>query len=477
MRIKSLKRGPLTIDDWTIDSRDTWCVLGGNASGKSLLAAVLAGEISPEAGSIQERPKRCSLISFESLQNEYEQELAKDDSDFLDRIDYGSSGLEILLQSGASQEQAREAARVHGVAPLLKRGCRQFSTGELRRITLLREILQFPDLLILDEPFEGLDSQGREDLHQLVSQIIAQRHSVLLIVNRIEDVSNWCTHLAILDRGRILLAGERQKIISLPETRHLFNLSSISSVKLPQSTRISSPPQDSPLFQLKNIRIQYSDTIQFQSFSWTLRPGKHTLISGPNGCGKSSLLALLTGDHPQSYTNHIEIFGYRRGTGESIWDIKRHIGYLSPALHRDYRVSCSVETAVLSGFHDSIGLYKDTTSQELAIAREWLALFHLQDFATQPFHSLSYGQQRLALIARALVKQPYLAILDEPTQGLDDLNRHLVLACLERLASLKSTTLLFVSHREDEHIALFEDHLHFERDPDKSASYRIRKLS
>jgi molybdate transport system ATP-binding protein len=178
--------------------------------------------------------------------------------------------------------------------------------------------------------------------------------------------------------------------------------------------------------------------------------GQHTLIEGPNGSGKTTLLELFTGDHPQAYSNDLHLFGRRRGSGETVWDIKKHIGLVSSRLHRDYRVGGSVEEVLLSGLYDSIGVYQRPEPSHRARALAWL---HWLDAGLEPnsaFRELSFGVQRLVLIARAAIKLPPLLVLDEPTSGLDDDNRSHVLELVASLCSQKMSTVLMVTHRADE---------------------------
>lgn len=476
MRILKLQTQTLQLENWTLEPGQVWCVLGNNASGKSQLAAALCGKQIAGAVEIESLPKNATWIGFESQQDEYEAELANDDTDFLDRLDYGSTGLELLLKSGCHETKAVAQAERFGVSHLLERGCRVFSSGELRRVQLLAKWLEEPDLLILDEPFDALDASSRADCSELFAQLAEAGQALLLLVNRIDDVAAWVTHLALLHNGKLLLQGSRDSVLSSDTCRQMLALNQTDKREIPPAPELGFAAP-SPILIFKNGFARYGDHYQFRDFDWTLLPGEHTLVTGPNGSGKSTLLNLITGDHPQCYANDLRIFGYQRGTGESIWDIKRQIGIVSPSLHRDYRAGGSVETVVVSGYFDSIGLYQQPSRDQKNGARAWLDLFGMLPHASASFRSLSYGQQRLALIARALVKQPPLLILDEPTQGLDDLNRHLVLACMQQLGELERTTLLFVSHREDEHIALFKHHLHFEMDAAGNPRYRIVKLS
>jgi molybdate transport system ATP-binding protein len=206
-------------------------------------------------------------------------------------------------------------------------------------------------------------------------------------------------------------------------------------------------------------RISFGEQVVFENLDWRIEPGQHWQLAGPNGSGKTCLLNLITGDHPQCYSNDIFVFGYQRGQGESIWDIKQHIGYVSSALQWQYRVSVSIRNVVLSGFYDSIGLYQAATDSQQTITRQWLALLGMADRADAPFQALSFGDQRLLLIARAMVKHPTLLILDEPCLGLDDINRQRVLALISRVCAESQTTVIYVNHHASDRIAGIEHYL------------------
>ena len=206
----------------------------------------------------------------------------------------------------------------------------------------------------------------------------------------------------------------------------------------------------SPLFSITQGSVSYAGETLFSGLDWQIQRGEHWQVRGPNGCGKSTLLNLIFGDHPPCYSNQIEVMGFRRGSGESIWQVKQHIGMVSAALHLQYRVNCSALEVVLSGLYDSIGVYQQASELELEQARLWLQLFGLANLEKHYFKSLSYGQQRLLIIARALVKGPQLLLLDEPCQGLDFLQRNTVLKALELVAKHNLSQLVYVTHHQDD---------------------------
>jgi molybdate transport system ATP-binding protein len=470
MLVRDLFFGALSIEFFELLDGECWCIVGANGSGKSLFAAVLSGEVDAPGAKWEERPESVHCVSFEAAQARYEEERQNDDTDFLDRQDWGSTGYQILKESGASDADLTALCEKFCSLDLLERGCRQYSSGEWRRIELLKAILLRPSLLILDEPFEALDERNRIELLEILERLVKGGQKIVLLLNRLAEVPIFCHRLALLQQGKLVASGPRDELLSSAAFLQLFAFDRERVKELPEAT-VSQIPD--PLVEAKSLSVAYDGIIQFAPFDWKLRPGEHTRIVGPNGSGKSTLLQLLTGDHPQCYGNDLTVVGYRRGTGESIWDVKARIGIVSPALHRDYRAAADVLSVVLSGLFDSIGLYQKPSPLDVKRAEQWLELFDLHRVSRRAFRSLSYGQQRLVLIARALIKQPPLLILDEPTQGLDDLNRKLVLLYLERLVALKRSTLLFVSHHQDEVIVGFRHELRFIATTNPREKFRV----
>ena len=216
------------------------------------------------------------------------------------------------------------------------------------------------------------------------------------------------------------------------------------------------------LRRIENVKKSYPGVQALKGITTEIKQGEIRALVGENGAGKSTLLSLVTGDHPQGYSNDLTLFGRRRGSGETIWDIKKHIGYVSSSLHLDYRVSTTVRNVIPSGYFDSIGIYQAVSDRQQKLVQQWLDILGIDKrTADAPFHSLSWGQQRLALIVRALVKHPTLLILDEPLQGLDPLNRQLIRRFVDVLISEGETQLLFVSHHAEDAPACITHRLEF----------------
>jgi molybdate transport system ATP-binding protein len=313
-----------------------------------------------------------------------------------------------------------------------ERGYRVLSTGEARKVLLLKAVLRTPPLLILDDPFDGLDRPSCAELAQAIVQV---SRSLPVVVVGTFGASEQ--PFAPETLRQVVVIGERQPSSATPPPVEL------GSWYEPLDPAV-------PLVELHRGRVCYGQQIVFDQLDFRVAVGQHTLIEGPNGSGKSTLLDMLTGDHPQAYSNDLWLFGRRRGSGETVWDIKKNIGAVSARLHRDYRVGGSVEEVLLSGLYDSIGVYQQPEPSHRARARAWLEWLALGLPPDAAFRELSFGQQRLVLIARAAIKVPPLVVMDEPTSGLDPDNRARALELVESLCSQHKSTVLMVTHRADE---------------------------
>lgn len=335
----------------------------------------------------------------------------------------------------------------------MNRAFRKLSSGETRKLMLIKALASEPDLLVLDEPFSGLDADTTAILQQHLESL-ARSVTMVLVLNRLDQCPDFVSNIAFVQNGQLRLTVDRDDDIARADLYKLLHLKT-TDLKVPPADSHEATPAldpDQPLVRLSNVAIRYTDVEIFSKLNWTIEPNQHWQLSGANGSGKTSLLSLITGDHPQCYNNDIQVFGYQRGSGESIWQIKQFIGFVSSALHWDYRVNISIRNVIISGFYDSIGLYAKSTLSQQLIADQWLALLAMSDHAQQPFTDLSYGDQRLLLIARAMVKQPPLLILDEPCLGLDEMNRQLVIALIEKICAGQGTSVIYVNHHSEDNI-------------------------
>ncbi|MBR7889163.1 molybdate ABC transporter ATP-binding protein ModF [Marinomonas sp. A79] len=446
-------RFALTDINWTLEPQQHWVITGTNGSGKSALAAVLAGVGKLEKGEVTGLPTSVGLVSFEAQAELIAKELKKDDADIMDVISLGTPVEEMIFDDCADPALARSLVEKFGLTGLLDRAFRKLSTGETRKVMLIRALSSKPDLLILDEPFDGLDANTLAMLQAHLASII-DTTPMVLVLNRFDEMPDFITHVAYMNAGTLPLTTDKQDDTAFNELYQLLHLKT-TDLSVPDADASNALPAldpNQPLVKLNAATIKYGDTVIVDALDWTIEPREHWQLSGPNGSGKTGVLSLITGDHPQCYSNDIFVFGFQRGNGESIWQIKQFIGYVSTSLQWEYRVSTSCRNVIISGFYDSIGMYSKSTDNQKKIADQWLALLGMTDRADSPFNKLSYGDQRLLLIARAMVKHPPLLILDEPCLGLDDMNRQLVLALIEKICQGKTTTVLYVNHHAEDQI-------------------------
>ena len=468
-----------TIESLMINAGDIVAFVGRNGSGKSILAKALAGDQTILSGKVINRFKSIAHISFEHLQKIIDDEWKRNNTDMLSdkEDDTGLTTSEIIQEYNQDQTLCENLALQFGIADLLNRRFKYLSTGETRKTLICRTLMSKPELLILDEPFDGLDVASRANLAEILSQLSKQNITIVMVLNRFNEIPLFVKYIGLLANCQLLKYGTKDTILNDVAVKQLTNLEHLSNFTLPEPDEISVPlPNDLDRIILNNGFVQYDGKAIINGLSWHVKANENWQIIGPNGAGKSTLLSLITGDHPQGYSNDLTLFGRRRGSGETIWDIKRHIGYVSSSFHLDYRVSLSVENVLASGYFDSIGLYQAPSDKQLKLVKQWLQLLDLTELAEKPFQSLSWGLQRLVLIARALVKHPTLLILDEPLQGLDYLNRELVKSWIDNLIDRGNTQLLFVSHHTEDAPKCITHRLTFVPNEPVGYQYKIESM-
>jgi molybdate transport system ATP-binding protein len=448
--------------DWIISQHEHWAIVGPNGSGKSTLARTLMGQVPVVQGRLQRHspaahPDRIGYVSFELhehlMQREEQQAQACAFSGNLNEQTLAGD----LIDTSPVVESARSVNlalidEALDVRPLRKRPVAVLSEGEMRRLLIARSLMQAPHLLILDEPFAGIDHQARAQLSQGLARLLADGIQLILITHHFEEVLPGIEKLLVLEQGRVVKKLDRSAIASAQNWHNLFEPTPPiqSKNKLKEAAVDTDIADRQPLIRMRNTTIRYGRRVIIEKLNWTVRPGENWGLVGPNGSGKTSLLKMLYGDHLQAYANEIYLFGQRRGEGESIWELKAPIGFVSSELQRRFRRPLRVRHAVLSGFFDSVGLYQIANAAQREMAAAWIARLGISDLSETYFNLLSSGQRRLVMIARAMVKGPRLLVLDEPCQGLDQSNRQLVMGYIDQIGSQTDTQLIFVTHHHDE---------------------------
>ncbi|CAE6921869.1 ATPase component photorepair protein PhrA [Vibrio sp. B1REV9] len=452
----------LSIDNWNIEPGQSWAIFSADGEIGSILGDLLCGELKPNSGEIKLNGGHVEQVSLSEQQRLLEREIENDETDFLDRIDQGSSVYKLIMEACQDDTLTHELMHDLDLAHLADSGFRVLSTGETRRVMLARALALKPNLILLDNPFTGLDIHHRASLAAYLHKL-SKSVQILVTFSRETDMPDWIDNIALFNTGKLESVMDRKRWDAHPIIAQIQSQSNKQTEEVMTLIRQHqhSTHFDNPIFEIKSGRVEYTDKTIFTDLNWRIDKGQHWQVKGPNGCGKSTLLGLIFGDHPQCYSNDIHIFGKKRGTGESIWEIKQHIGMVSSALHLQYRVNCSALEVIISGFYDSIGLYSQPTKKEITVAKEWLAILHMEQYEKTPFKQLEYGQQRLLLIARAIVKQPTMLILDEPYQGLDYLGRILVKNTLELIAKENLSQLLYVSHYQEDGLESIQNYLEF----------------
>ena len=445
--------------DWEIRDDQNWAVVGPNGCGKTLLMQVIQGRLPYSQGSVTYKDKdlhaSISSVSFEM----HQQMMANEDRlaysrDFAGSGDEGATVAQMLgdtSECSESGDNLNEIIEITGIAPILDSPIVHLSNGEMRKFLITRALLKSHRILILDEPYDGLDSETRPKMTDFFRKLSDLDTSIILVTHHVDEISDNISHVLYMENGKVTVAGEREAVLNTLESLASKRIEAKRSEQsMNQKIFLKYEVSTEPVIVMKNVNVAYGSKKILDNLNWTVRRNENWGIVGPNGAGKSTLLKLISGDHLQAYSNDIKLFGKQRGTGESIWDIKAKQGFLSPEFQNAYRHNISALEVVMSGFFDSIGLYQRVTDDQRNTAREWLSNLGISDLGNKSFNLLSYGEKRMVLLARAIVKFPQMLILDEPCQGLDNENRLKLITTVSEVSRSTGIQVLYVSHRRDE---------------------------
>ncbi len=353
--------------------------------------------------------------------------------------------LEEAYQLAGEDTPARRALQKHlyelfHLEGLLDKYIILLSSGELRKYKLAASLFTNPRVLIMDNPFIGLDAQTRDQLKELLTMLAKEQGlQIILVLAKTDEIPEFITHIVEVKEMKVM-----------PKVAHRG-----------QSPCATAAPEE--VIKFNKVTIRYGTRTILKDLDWTVRKGEHWSLSGQNGSGKSTLLSLVCADNPQSYACDISLFGHQRGSGESIWDIKKHIGYVLPEMHRSYKQNIPAIQIVASGLKDTVGLYVKPNEAEQTQCKKWLSIFGIGHLADRNFREMSSGEQRLILVARAFVKEPSLLILDEPLHGLDDVNRRMVKNRVDEYCQDPEKTLIYVTHYQEELPRCIDHALYLER--------------
>ncbi|MCO5233573.1 MAG: ATP-binding cassette domain-containing protein [Chitinophagales bacterium] len=443
----TLKKGQKTLQSpisFTWERGQQWCVTGPTGSGKTTLLKILSGQLFAPGADIsfpylEYLKQKSSTTIYLSEMIGYVPQEVKIPSGYIEDLYYQRrfqateqddipTTKEILLRSTHQDElKTLQVSKLMGLSSLLQQPFLQLSNGQTRKLMIAIALTKSPKILFLDHPFIGLDMDARKELIEQIKKLI---HNGL----------------------HIFIAAHTHEIESMDFITHQIELKEVYNFQnnqpLPKSFDIPLSSANETIIEMDNVQVKYDKKIIFHIPHWIVQPTERWVIQGKNGSGKSTLLSIIMADHPQAYSNHIQLFNKKRGTGESIWDIKKKIGYFSPEQLRFFETHHTCEEVIASGWSDYIGHIPILTAERKSLVNilaDWLDIAYLKALR---FGDLSLGQQKMILIARAMFKNPELLILDEPLQGMDIKSSAFFKQKINEFAI--NRTILYVTHDKDE---------------------------
>ena len=438
---------PVTLD---IMPNEQIAITGDNGSGKTLLANMITGQFPILANGYSHISYRRDAIRSIAFRDSY----GSADATWCYQQRWNSTEIEDspfirdIFPNIDNKEWEKELFKVFNLYAILDKRLVALSSGEMRKYQLAKALATHPAMIVIDNPYIGLDLPARNELTSLLKRLIDNWGiQTVLVLSRPEEIPDFITHvISIRNMGEIT-----KRPITDYNNGYISECTQISDEVIELiHTLTPSGIESAEVVKCTDVSLRYGEKCIFSNLNWCVKSGERWSLQGRNGAGKSALLSLIYADNPQAYACDIELFGRKRGSGESIWEIKKHIGYVSPEMHRSYCHHIPVSDIVASGLNDTIGLYRKIHDEERESCRKWLRIFNITHLEQRDFCTLSSGEQRMVLLARAFVKNPALLILDEPLHGLDNPNRNLARSIIREYCSLPEKTLIAVTHYPEE---------------------------
>ena len=458
---------------FSVNKGKSWALIGKSGSGKSALLHTIAGRFNITGGEITYHffdefikhtgnadghltyHKLIALVEpkhhFKNLSNTsdfyYQQRYNSSDSeDALTAEQYLHSIAPASLQN--NYWNFEKATGLLKLDELLSKQIIKLSNGETKRLMLAAALLKSPVLLLFDSPLTGLDIQTRREFNFIIDEIIKSGITVIMATSPYE-IPDAITNVAILEDGAVTKAFTRNEFepaLFIQEDADVIDNEELKALLNPETTKTIYKY----IVKMNSVFIKYGDKVILNQINWQILPGERWALLGPNGAGKSTLLSLINADNPQAYANDIVLFDKKRGTGESIWDIKSKIGFVSPELHQYFPTDNSCLQVIESGYYDTLGLFRPSQKTKADTALRWMKALEIDKYASVLLKNIPASAQRLCLLARALIKNPDLLIFDEPCQGLDEHQQHHFKTLVDTICRLSNVTLIYVTHYQHE---------------------------
>lgn len=438
---------------FAVHEGEVLAIVGKSGSGKSTLIKALSGHCF-SSGDISFTARHNGEALVVAITQQHKFKNLSNVSSFYYQQRFNSSDAEdtVLLNDALQQITTDDEAIANvlswlGITHVRYTRLIQLSNGEQKKLQLAKALLRQADWLLFDNPYTGLDTTSRHSLSTIMEELAAKGMGILLVTTE-SEIPAAVTHVAVLEKGAL-----QQKMTHAAFDLHKPATATAARPALPIQQGIPEVYRyDSFATAVKmvNTNVTYGSKKILHNINWEVKRGECWRIAGGNGAGKSTLLSLVNGDNPQAFANEIYLFDRRKGSGESIWDIKQKIGYVSPELHQHFEPGATCFEVVASGLFDTIGLFRQLTDQQKKITLHWMELLQLTEFANRRLLQLSNGEQRMVLLARAMVKNPPLLILDEPCQGLDAQMTAAFIDMVNDICTVLKKTLIYVSHYNEE---------------------------